>query len=370
LLHSKKLIRILLLCLALSVLLYSVMFFYKQPSWVHLEQISLHTQVLLHWQAPRNKQKVLKQQTDSILTYFDSVFSENQPIHPFYRLARCTAPCTVDLNGAVRELWEYIESHPAISPQGPFSPLARAWLEYHGLLENTGSWGGKKPRDSVQHYKHLSLLGQRWSQTGSQSFWIYQSGKLISLVDSLQLTLGSCSKGYAVRGLARYLDAQGIQNYLVAAAGDMQFKGLSYKEKPWVIGVKHPRKGTSGYKPDAGSALLGIYTAHNPFRRGFSTSGDYERYVLINQKRIHHLIDMRTGLPQGDKWSLSISAQDALEADLLASLLFIYPVDSLAQLVQKVGADPNTKPQLLYMDSSEVLYVSEGLRKDWTSQIH
>ncbi|MDQ7053415.1 MAG: FAD:protein FMN transferase [candidate division KSB1 bacterium] len=54
-----------------------------------------------------------------------------------------------------------------------------------------------------------------------------------------------------------------------------------------------------------------------------ATSGDYERYAIIDDKRYHHILDPRTGYPATDYRSVTVLAPSAEAADVWATYLFI-----------------------------------------------
>ena len=56
----------------------------------------------------------------------------------------------------------------------------------------------------------------------------------------------------------------------------------------------------------------------------FSTSGDYERYVVKDGKRYHHIIDPKTGYPADKCRSVTVMAKDATTAEGLSKMVFIY----------------------------------------------
>ena len=70
-------------------------------------------------------------------------------------------------------------------------------------------------------------------------------------------------------------------------ASSMYAVGRTSKDKPWKIGIRHPRNES----PDT---YLGIVTIEN---QALGTSGDYERYFIQNGIRYHHIFDPRTGRP-------------------------------------------------------------------------
>ena len=54
-----------------------------------------------------------------------------------------------------------------------------------------------------------------------------------------------------------------------------------------------------------------------------ATSGNSERGVVVDGRRIGHLLDPRTGRPAPDFGSLTVWAPTALEADCLATGLYV-----------------------------------------------
>src|SRR5690606_24314616 len=80
-----------------------------------------------------------------------------------------------------------------------------------------------------------------------------------------------------------------------------------------------------------------------------STSGDYERYLLgPNGERIHHIIDVRTGLPASRSMSVTVLAPDGMYADALSTAAFVMgPERALAMFdrlpfrVKAVLVDPD-----------------------------
>lgn len=99
----------------------------------------------------------------------------------------------------------------------------------------------------------------------------------------MRLDLGGIAKLYILdQGLNR-LKQSGVRRAMVNGGGDVLCFGP--KNKPWVIGVRHPREQ---------GQLLAKLKLDNGF---VVSSGDYERAFSKNGRRYHHIIDPDTGKP-------------------------------------------------------------------------
>ncbi len=101
---------------------------------------------------------------------------------------------------------------------------------------------------------------------------------------AVQLSLGAFAKGYAIDQAMQYLQSQGIEHAIVNTGGDLSVIGRR-GQRPWRIGIRHPRQ-------EGVVAWLDVGHGESVF-----TSGDYERYFFHDGKRLHHILDPRTGYP-------------------------------------------------------------------------
>lgn len=154
----------------------------------------------------------------------------------------------------------------------------------------------------------------------------------------IQLDLGGIAKGYAVDRALEVLRASGLQSASVNAGGDIGLLG-GHGERPWKIGIQHPRK------PGELLATLELRD------RAIVTSGDYERFFEIDGVRYHHILNPQTGLPARACQSVTVVAPRVAEADALATAVFVLgPNKGLALLENSsavegliVGADGQVK---------------------------
>lgn len=146
----------------------------------------------------------------------------------------------------------------------------------------------------------------------------------------VQLNFGGIAKGDAAHEIGRLLDAAGLTHYLINMGGDVVAKG-SKGERPWRIGVRHPRP------PRAEQPLMGIIDTEG--EETIFTSGDYERYFEFEGQRYHHLIDPRTGRPAQGITSATVITADPVLADAASTALFVAGPDGWRDTARAMGIE-------------------------------
>ena len=87
------------------------------------------------------------------------------------------------------------------------------------------------------------------------------------------------------------------------------------------------------------------------------TSGDYERFRIVNGVRYHHIIDPRTGWPATASISVSVLAKTAEEGVVLAKGIFILGPEKGLALARAEGVEA------LVIDPKLKQYLTEGFRR-------
>ena len=153
----------------------------------------------------------------------------------------------------------------------------------------------------------------------------------------MSLHLGAIAKGYAVDQAMAVLKKYKIRHALINAGGDLKVLGSREKGKPWTIGLQHPRK------PEEMIASFKLSD------KAVATSGDYQKYFMLENTRYHHILDPASGMPARGTISATIIADSVMDADALATAVFVMGpekgiawVDSLsgveAMVVSESGA--------------------------------
>jgi thiamine biosynthesis lipoprotein len=134
-------------------------------------------------------------------------------------------------------------------------------------------------------------------------------------------TLDAVAKGYIVDEGIKVLLEMDLTNAFVEAGGDLMVVGHRYDGKPWKIGIRNPR-----------SDDLKKMTTLEMSDRAIATSGDYMQY-FTEDKKVHHIIDPRTGFSPVRTASSSVIAPTVAWADGLATAgMVLNPEESIALL--------------------------------------
>ena len=130
-------------------------------------------------------------------------------------------------------------------------------------------------------------------------------------VPGMELDLGGIGKEYAVDQLACLLTDQGVRHALIDLGGDLRALGPRPDGSPWQIGLRNPVDGTS---------LLGIAELADG---ALATSGDYERFMLIDGRRYCHVINPRTGWSSRGLSSVTVLAEQCMVAGSLSTIALL-----------------------------------------------
>jgi thiamine biosynthesis lipoprotein len=162
----------------------------------------------------------------------------------------------------------------------------------------------------------------------------------------MRLSLGAVAKGYAADRAGAVLRERGHGDFIVFGGGDLLVSG-SRGAEPWSVGIQDPRKQTRRFAkltvPEGGAVV---------------TSGDYERFFVVDGKRYHHIINPRTGFPAQGAISVTVLAPDAILADALATGVFVLGPDEGMALIE---SDPQL--EAIIVDDELDVHVSSGLKR-------
>lgn len=176
----------------------------------------------------------------------------------------------------------------------------------------------------------LQKLKEAKKHTGFAYLNIDEQAQTVYLTNSaVQLDVGAIAKGYATEQVAKSLKKKGLKHAIINAGGNVRLIGSKPKDEKWSIGIQSPNLEDSG-------SLASIEVQKD---YSFVTSGDYQRYYLVDHKMIHHIIDPDTLMPADHQRAVTVIAKDSGVADALSTTLFTLSYEEGLKLINKLKKD-------------------------------
>lgn len=203
-------------------------------------------------------------------------------------------------------------------------------------------------KEAVKHvdYKKISVNGEK-----------------VQLADpEMEIDLGGIAKGYIADRVTEYLEERGVISAVVDLGGNIVAIGGKTKEilpesgndgkneeSDFSIGIKDPQS--------EDGQLLAVFSASD---KTVVTSGTYERYMMVDGVKYHHILDPKTGWPiDNDVLSVTIIAEKgcAVDADGLSTTCLALGVEEGLQLIESL-----TEPavEAVFVDGQGHIYTTSG----------
>ena len=142
--------------------------------------------------------------------------------------------------------------------------------------------------------------------------------------EGMRIGFGGIGKGYAADRAKMVMKDNGCESGIVNASGDLTVWGTQPDGSDWTVGVVNPNvKGEAfSYMSVTGLAI--------------ATSGNYEKYAVIDGKKYSHTINPKTGLPVSGIKSVTIITKSAEVADAMATPVMIMGIDTGMDLINQL----------------------------------
>jgi thiamine biosynthesis lipoprotein len=183
-------------------------------------------------------------------------------------------------------------------------------------------------------------ITQAKSKVGFEKLKLDSENKTVQFsVNGMLLDLGGIAKGYAIDKAIEAARRCGAIGAMVDIGGDVRCFGSPPKGRDhWLIGLQDPNSAIEGIE---GGGLRLVLKITN---EAVATSGDYQQFVIIEGKRYSHIIDRRTGTSAEGLSSVTIIADNATDADALATAVSVMGAEKGLALIEKL---PNTEAILI-----------------------
>ena len=168
-------------------------------------------------------------------------------------------------------------------------------------------------------------------------------------LQGMKIGFGAIGKGYAADRVKSLLQKQGVTAGIVNASGDMSAWGSQPNGKTWQVGLVNPKNKEKVFAwfPISNQAVV--------------TSGDYEKFLMIDNKRHGHIINPKTGYPSQGVISCTVFAPKAELADALSTALFVMGVETGIDFINQLN-----QVEAIMIDDDGKIFTSKNISIDET----
>lgn len=293
--------------------------------------------------------KYLRNDTASLQRQIDSIFEVIDQSLSLYRpgslINRFNAGNSIRMDAHMQAV---VEKALQISKatNGAFDitikPLAAAW----GFGVVKPAWKGVPPADTLRQL--LKRTGYRYLQM--------KDSLLVKLKPGVEIDCNGIAQGYTVDVLARFLEQQGIHDYLVDVGGELRAKGHNAVQRTWTVGIEGPAAEGSAHPVQS---LVSLQD------KAIATSGNYRRFFDQGGTRFAHTIDPHSGVAlHNNIISVTVLAKDCITADGFDNALILLGVDKALAFIRR-HPEYGLEAYFIYKDKAgrvQAVY-SEGFKR-------
>jgi thiamine biosynthesis lipoprotein len=160
----------------------------------------------------------------------------------------------------------------------------------------------------------------------------------------MRIGFGGIGKGYAAERAKLIMKQQGVESGVVNASGDLTAWGLQPNGQPWTIGIANP------------DAKREVFSYMSITDMAVATSGNYEKFVMIDGKKYSHTINPRTGLPVTGIKSVTIVTTNAEIADAMATPVMIMGINTGLDMIDQIK-----DIEAVIIDDHDKMYTSKNI---------
>lgn len=281
-------------------------------------------------------------QIDSLLLVFNEVFStyDSSSVISYFNQSDTGIALIGESLQWFRELMQATDSVYQAS-SGAFNPALGPLISF---------WGFYDKAQSLQILPDSAELDSLLKISRYENITLQQQFLLKSVPQS-RLDVNAIAPGFACDILGNYLEAQGVENYIVEIGGEIRARGANGSGKSWSVGIRIPE--------ELSDELASTIRLAN---RSLATSGNYNKYIVVDGRKLGHTIDAVNGVPAVNSLLSTTTVTDlGIYADAYATACLALGLEKAKELV---NAAEGLEAYLLYADENNQLksWYSEGLK--------
>ncbi|HEY0299455.1 MAG TPA: FAD:protein FMN transferase [Arachidicoccus sp.] len=163
--------------------------------------------------------------------------------------------------------------------------------------------------------------------------------------EGMRIGFGAIGKGYAAERAKYVMKNAGVENAIVNASGDLTAWGRQPDGSAWTIAVSDPNNAHLAF------SYMDISDM------SVATSGNYEKYILIDGTKYSHTINPKTGLPVTGIKSVTIITPNAEIADAMATPVTVMGIGAGLDMINQMN-----HIEAIVVDDENRLYTSQNIK--------
>ena len=199
-------------------------------------------------------------------------------------------------------------------------------------------------------------LQQARSKVGYELLYLDANEMTVQFgVEGMRVDLGGIAKGYAIDKAVEAMQKGGALGGMVEIGGDIRCFGAPPRgQSRWRIGLQDARKIDESTSDGKLLLVLELTDA------AVATSGNYQRFAVIEGKTFSHILDAKTGYSSEELTSATVITENATEADALATAVSVMGAEAGLALIEKT---PRTEAILVTSPPEYKLIKTSGAEK-------
>lgn len=285
------------------------------------------------------KEAVLEKGFDRVKDLADRISGETKESE-ITAVNKAAGKNSVVLSDDIYDLVKYAANYTAES-KGEFDytigPITDLW--------RIGFDDARKP-DQVEIDEALKLVDYEKIELDDENHSVFLKK------EGMMLDLGAIAKGYMADEIHELFEEEGVTTAIIDLGGNVFVMGGSPSRDGefWNVGVQDPL-GNRGES-------IGSTKQTN---RSIVTSGIYERYLEVDGKIYHHLMDPDVGYPfENEIAGISIISDKSVDGDALSTLVFGLGLEAGLEYVNQ-----REDVEAVFISKDREVYLSEGLKDNF-----
>ena len=222
-----------------------------------------------------------------------------------------------------------------------------------GVLRNAYGFGDTAPIQEMSPKTVDSLM----DFVGFRKVRLTKDGTIQKDNPNIYLDFNAVAKGYGIDCIGRYLESQGVSDYIVELGGEILAKGQNrLRNKAWTVGIESPESNLENR-----ITLVNIILEN----KAMAGSGNYRKFridSISGNKYVHTLNPLTGSAEQSDVTSATVIANSCAEADAYSTACMALGLEKAKELLKNTA---EVEGYLTYTDAENKVqvYVSEGFHK-------